>query len=172
MVNSERDPFHRIYNYLLRLQDGGPILLPAGNHQRLRHVYAGDVVQAILRAIAAGAGTGHCYNISQDETVSMENFLNLLAGIAGFSLKISYLAREILEGHGLIPDCSPFSDPWMSELDNQRSKLELGMQYTPLPVYLKDIVRYYTENQVSIAGGYQRRSEELGLAQENGKHVS
>jgi nucleoside-diphosphate-sugar epimerase len=28
MVNSERDPFNRLYNYMLRINDGGPILIP------------------------------------------------------------------------------------------------------------------------------------------------
>jgi nucleoside-diphosphate-sugar epimerase len=32
MVHSERDHFHRIYGYLLRLRDGGPILIPTMSH--------------------------------------------------------------------------------------------------------------------------------------------
>src|SRR5687767_14425534 len=49
MVNSERDHFHRIHGYLLRMRDGGPILLPTEKHRLLRHVYAADVLQAIGR---------------------------------------------------------------------------------------------------------------------------
>jgi nucleoside-diphosphate-sugar epimerase len=131
MVNSERDHFHRVHGYLLRMRDGGPILLPTGKHLRLRHVYAGDVVQAIMRVIQTGSREGRAYNISQDETVTIDDFLFLLAAIAGHDLKLKYIDRAVLESLQLLPDCSPFSDPWMSELDNQRSKLELGMQYTP-----------------------------------------
>ena len=164
MVNSERDHFHRVYGYLLRLRDGGPILVPTGNHLRLRHVYGGDVVQAIMRVIQTGRGDGRAYNISQDETVTIDDFLLLLAAIAGNTLKLKYIDRAVLEKLQLLPDCSPFSDSWMSELDNQRSKLELGMQYTPLRVYLEKMVGHYDGSQLPLPDGYRRRSEEIKLA--------
>jgi len=166
MVNSERDHFHRIYNYLLRLQDGGPILLPLGNHLRLRHIYAADVVRAILRVIDTGLGKGRVYNLSQDETISIEDFLASLARIAGHSLQLAYVPRTVLDRFHLLPDCSPFSDTWMSELDNRQSKVELGMQYTPLPIYLQSLVEYFTSHQLPVPEGYQRRKDEIRLAQE------
>jgi nucleoside-diphosphate-sugar epimerase len=166
MVNSERDHFHRIYGYLLRMMDGGPILIPAGKHLRLRHVYAADVVQAITRVIETGICKGRVYNISHDETLTIDEFLILLAQIAGHALKIKHINRRILEHLQLLPDCSPFSDPWMSELDNQRSKLELGMQYTPLPVYLENMIIHYQGSQLPTPDGYRRRGEEIKLASE------
>ena len=164
MVNSERDHFHRVHGYLLRIRDGGPILLPTGKHLRLRHVYAADVVQAIIRVIQTGRGKGRAYNISQDETVTLDDFLLLLAAIAGHPLKLKYIDRAVLENLQLLPDCSPFSDPWMSELDNQRSRLELGMQYTPLAVYLEKLVRHYGASQHPLPDGYRRRTQEIRLA--------
>jgi nucleoside-diphosphate-sugar epimerase len=166
MVNSERDHFHRIYGYLLRMRDGGPILLPIGKHHLLRHVYADDVVQAILRTIQTGIGKGRVYNISQDETLSIDDFLLLLAEIAGHKLQLKRIDRTLLESLQLIPDCSPFSDPWMSELDNQRSTQELGMKYTPLPVYLGKLVRHFAVSEIPLPTTYQRRHEELKLAYE------
>jgi hypothetical protein len=65
-----------------------------------------------------------------------------------------------------LPDCSPFSDSWMSELDNRRSKLELGMQYTPLPVYLEKMIRHYQSSVLPWPEGYRRRGEEIKLASE------
>jgi len=167
MVNSERDHFHRIHNYLLRMADGGPILLPSGHHLLLRHIYAMDVVQAILRVIQTGIGQGRVYNISQEETLTIDDFLFLLAEIAGYALQVKHVERTVLENLQLLPDCSPFSDPWMSELDNQRSKLELGMQYTSLPVYLEKMVRHYEGSQLPLPGGYQRRNQEVRLASES-----
>jgi nucleoside-diphosphate-sugar epimerase len=164
MVNSERDHFQRIYSYLLRMQDGGPILIPSGEHLSLRHVYAQDVIQAITRVLQMDVGKGRVYNISQDETVSIEDFLSLLAKIAGLTVALKRLDRNVLESHQFIPDCSPFSDPWMSELDNQRSKIELGMSYTPLPLYLEKLVAYYTNAAIPLPDGYRRRQDELKLA--------
>jgi nucleoside-diphosphate-sugar epimerase len=166
MVNSERDHFHRVHSYLLRMKDGGPILLPESEHLQLRHVYAGDVIQAILRIIQSGIGKGGVYNISQDETLSIDDFLRLLAEIAGYPLQLKRVPRATLEDLQLLPDCSPFSDPWMSELDNQRSKLEVGMQYTPLPVYLRKLVKHYGGSNVPAPESYRRRGDEIKLAYE------
>ena len=163
MVNSERDHFHRIYGYFLRLRDGGPILIPAGAHLPLRHVYGHDVLQAIATLIQGKIGKGRAYNISQDETLSVEDFLAQLASLADCDLRIVRIHKELLEARNLLPDCSPFSDPWMSELDNRRSKEELGMQYTPLPVYLQKLVEYYRSHLPPTPPGYRRRIEELAL---------
>jgi hypothetical protein len=54
----------------------------------------------------------------------------------------------------------------MSELDNRQSKLELGMQYTPLRVYLSKLVKHYESSEVPMPEGYRRRAEEVKLAYE------
>lgn len=165
MVNSQRDHFHRIHNYLLRMQDGLPILLPIGDHLRLRHVYVQDVVQAITRIVEGQLGKGRVYNISQDETLSIEEFLELLASIAGYSLNLKYIPKETFESLEGFPNCSPFGDAWMSELDNQKSKAELGLRYTPVPDYLQKLVSYYRKS-ASQPEGYPRHSDELQWAAE------
>jgi nucleoside-diphosphate-sugar epimerase len=165
MVDSERDHFHRIHGYYLRLRDGGPVLVPDGPHLQIRHVYAGDVVRAVVRVIHTGAGKGSCYNISQDETLSLPEFLELLGGLAGYDVQIAHVDRQLLQARGLLPACSPFSDLWMSELDNRRSREELGLAYTPLPTYLRRLIRYYRTLRTTPAG-YLRRREELQLAGE------
>src|SRR5664279_3347320 len=130
MVNSERDHFHRLYNYILRLKDGSPILAPSTPNYPLRHVYADDVVSAILKLIDTGIGKGQAYNISQDETVPLDEFLATLGSLVGVEAQVVRVRRDTLEANGFLPDCSPFSERWMSELDNTRSKQEFGMTYT------------------------------------------
>lgn len=171
MVNSERDHFHRVYNYLLRMNDGGPVLLPAGVHLSLRHVYGADVVRAMGILLETGNGKGHAYNISQEETVTIQQFLETLGGLAGYELRLAMVERAILESHHLIPACSPFSDPWMSEPDNRRSKAELGITYTPLPEYLRRLVSHYQAHPPSTAAWYSRRQDELRLAREMEQNV-
>lgn len=163
MVNSERDHFHRMLAYILRLQDGGPILAPSTPNYALRHVYSGDVVTACNRLIETGLGKGKAYNISQDETVTLDEFVGLLADIMGLSPQIERVRRDLLEANGFLPDCSPFSERWMSELDNTLSKQELGMTYTPLRTYLSSIVDYVTANPPVQPAGYRRRRAELLL---------
>jgi hypothetical protein len=55
----------------------------------------------------------------------------------------------------------------MSELDNQRSKTELGMSYTPLPIYLEKLVAHYRNAAIPLPDGYRRRREELKVASES-----
>ncbi len=166
MVNSERDHFGRILGYVRRIEDGGPILIPEGNGLPLRHVYGEDVAQAVVDLIESGQGKGQALNLSQDETVSLEDFLACVAEILSVKLKIVRLPRAKLESAGLLPSCSPFSDPWMSALDNARSKTECGLRYTPLQQYLQTIVLHYKKNSALVPEGYKTRKLELRVAGE------
>ena len=165
MVNSERDHYDRIYGYFLRLKDGGPLLAPEGEGLPLRHVYGDDVVQAIMRASAGDHSQGRSYNISQEETLTLQAFLELLAELIGSRLRIVRVPREKLEREGLLPDCSPFSGSWMSSLTNRRSKEELGMVYTPLRDYLTKLVNYFQSAPRREIQGYKQRARELEFAQ-------
>ena len=165
MVNSERDHFLRLYNYLLRIRDGGPILVPDAPQNPLRHVYGDDVARAILALLMRGPGRGEVFNISQDETISLSAWLAMLADCAGEQpAELVEVPRDALEREGLLPDCSPFSDTWMSELDNARSKTELGLRYTPLPDYLARIVAHHDHCPPPSSAGYRQRSREFKLA--------
>ena len=168
MVHSERDHYHRILGYVRRLQDGGPILLPEGSGLSVQHVYGEDVVQAILRLLETDKGKGEAYNIGQDESVSLDQFLQMLAGSIHEPLKILRVPREKLERAGLLPDCSPFSGRWMSALDNARSKSELGMEYTPLPIYVEKLAESFSHRPRRDFVEYSRREEELDFARSLG----
>jgi nucleoside-diphosphate-sugar epimerase len=168
MVNSERDHFHRSQNYLFRMWDGGPLLIPDDPGLPLRHIYGEDVVRAIQLCAANRKTVGQAYNISQDETLSLREFLDLTAELAGSKLHLSMFPRHLLDSARLLPHASPFSDPWMSSLDNQRSIAELGMTYTPVRTYLKTLVEYYREHRGGLPPGYEQRQRELDFAQHHG----
>lgn len=167
MVNSERDSFRRLYGYILRVQDGGPVLVPQTPNHPLRHVYGGDVVNVVMALLQNGTGKGRAYNVSQDETLSIDDFLHLLGEVMGKKPDIRYIERETLEGRGFLPDCSPFSDLWMSELDNTLSKAELGIAYTPVRAYLERIVAYHRDNHIEPPVSYRRRKSEKALGNGN-----
>jgi nucleoside-diphosphate-sugar epimerase len=167
MVNSERDHYDRIYGYFLRMLDGGPIVLPSEPGALLRHVYGEDVVQVIMRLAGTGLGIGEAYNIGQDESVSLEDFLKMLANMMQRPLKLAHVARAVLEQERLLPDCSPFSGLWMSALDNSRSKLELSVKYTPLETYLGKLVASFQSTPKREIPGYTRRQQELALARDS-----
>lgn len=163
MVNGERDTFLRMYGYMLRIKDGGPILIPETPDYPLRHIYAMDVVEAMIRIMGNEQSRGMTFNISQDETLSIDEFLTILGEIMDKPVRTVRVRRDLLEEHGFLPDCSPFSDLWMSELDNTLSKDVLGMEYTPVRTYVENIVKYYAENKPTKPVGYRRRSAEKNL---------
>ncbi len=165
MVNGERDHFNRLYGYILRLKDGGPILVPETPDYPLRHVYAADVVRAIQLLMKTGKGKGRAYNLSQDETLSLDEFLSLLGEQVGVEPQIMRVRRSLLEANGFLPDCSPFSERWMSELDNSLSKAELGVTYTPVRDYLGKLAAHYLNRPPSKPPvGYRRRRAEIQFA--------
>jgi 2'-hydroxyisoflavone reductase len=164
MVNSERDHYDRIYGYFLRIQDEGPILIPDEDGAPVRHVYGEDVVQAITRLAESEKGKGCAYNIGQDETLSLTQFLELLTETMHCPLKIARVPRVDLDREGLLPHCSPFSGKWMSSLDNARSKAELGLQYTPVAAYVKKLVSYFQAVRPHNVEGYAQRQLEVEFA--------
>ncbi|MFN8529178.1 MAG: SDR family oxidoreductase [Anaerolineae bacterium] len=166
MVTGERDHFGRLYGYVLRIKDGGPILVPATPNFPLRHVYSGDVVRVMQQLIERRAGIGKAYNISQDETVTLDEFVGMIGTIMKMEPAIVRVRRDKLEANGFVPDCSPFSERWMSELDNTLSKTDLGMRYTPLADYLRVTVNHLLENNPPTPVGYKRRRAELTFYQQ------
>jgi nucleoside-diphosphate-sugar epimerase len=163
MVNSERDTFYRLYSYLLRIKDGGPILVPDAPNHPLRHIYAHDVVNALMSLIETGKGKGQAYNISQNETLALDEFLDIVGEVISVEPHIVRVERDLLEANGFLPDCSPFSDVWMSELDNTLSKNELGIEYTPVKTYIEKIVAHYRAHPPAHPVSYRRRQSEKNL---------
>jgi nucleoside-diphosphate-sugar epimerase len=161
MVNSERDHYGRIAAYAHRLLDGGPIVAPE-DEPPLRHVYGRDVVSATLLA-AARAEPGATLNVGQDETLSLEEMLDLIAAACGRPYRLVRAPRRALDGLGLLPGCSPFSDAWMSSLDNARSKAALGITYTSPRDYVPRVVEAALKLPAASVRGYDRRPEELAL---------
>ena len=170
MVASERDHYGRIQGYAARILDGGPLLLPEGEGLPLRHVYVVDVARLVVGLAASDAGSGRDYNISYGSSMNLSRFIALLAAAAGRTPDILTVDRGKLVERGLLPNCSPFSGRWMSELDNTQSLAHLsaaGISYTApedyLPKLLEDFTTRWALNSM-MPEGYSQRSEEVKFA--------
>jgi nucleoside-diphosphate-sugar epimerase len=163
MIHTERDHYGRIGAYLRRLDDGGPLVLPAEPDRPLRHVWGGDVVRALRTILEATHPAGGAYNLAQDEAPGLAAFLELLGEAAGRAVRVRRLPRPALEAAGLLPACSPFSERWMSELDNRRSRAELGITYTPPSAYVPLLVARLRARG-ALPPGYEQRARELAVA--------
>jgi nucleoside-diphosphate-sugar epimerase len=162
MINSARDHYRRLANYLLRILDGAPLLLPE-DELPVRHVYGSDVIAATLLAAEPVVPAGTEVNVSQDETLTLEQMLQRIADAAGRPLSLRRVPRARLAQHQLLPACSPYSDPWMSALDNTRSKAVLGIRYTSAARYIPVLVAAQRHLTAADVPGYAQRPAELTL---------
>lgn len=166
MVNGERDYFRRIESYLWRILDGGPVILPDGGAEPVRHAYGGDVVKAIMGILGRPDTFGQAYNLSQDELPTLAELVAMVAELAGAPARLVPVPTADLLAAGLKPnEVSPFSERWMSSLDPSRAKAELGFQHEPLRSYLDKIVTCHLAHPApEPPGNYGGRQAELLLA--------
>jgi nucleoside-diphosphate-sugar epimerase len=167
MVASERDHYGRIQGYVSRLMDGHPLLIPEGRGLPLRHVYVDDVASLVGRMPSMKLAPGAAYNVSFGESLQLDDFLSLLSTLVNSSSEIRKVKRDKLVDAGLLPDCSPFSGKWMSELDNTLSVRELNAEYTSPADYLPSIVEDYRRRWVSsglVPDSYRQREKEVIFA--------
>ena len=166
MVDGEGDPSRRLESYLWRILDGGPLLLPDGGEQPVRHVYSGDVARAISGLLGKPQTFGEAYNLCQEEMPSLRQLLSLLAGLLGARPDLRNIPGAALRASGIGPeDISPFSTGWMSLLDPGKARRDLGFRHEPLEVYLGRIVAaFLSEGPVEPPANYALRARELALA--------
>lgn len=165
MVNGERDPAQRIETYLWRLLDGGPILLPDGGANVVRHIYSQDVVKTILGILGNPGVFGEVYNLAQDRMPTLAEFVALLAGLLGAPAHLVAVPPDMLRNVGLEPaTISPFSTRWMSCLDPSKARLELRFRPESLRTYLdKIITSFLAHPPEEPPENYQHRPTELAL---------
>jgi nucleoside-diphosphate-sugar epimerase len=166
IVNGERDQSRRLESYVWRLLDGGPVLVPDGGGARLRQVYSGAVVSALLRVLGDRATFGQAYNICQEETPTLAELLVMLADLVGAPARLVAVPVAEIENASLDPiAASPFSTRWKSFLDPGRAQRELGFVHPPLRAYLDKVVAsLMAEWQDEPPESYGQRARELEFA--------
>ena len=166
MVHGERDYYRRVESYLYRLLDGGPILLPDHGLLPMRHVYGGAVVRCIVGLLEDRRTFGRAYNLAQEETPSLHQFVELLGELVGATPRLCPVSSGELVEAGLDPVLvSPLSGRWMSFLDPQLAQKELRFAHERVRDYLLPIVASILAHPAAEPPpSYRRRSDELAVA--------
>lgn len=168
MVASERDHYGRIQGYIARLADGAPLIVPEEKGLPLRHVYVNDVARLVTDLVESTTGIGEAYNISYGSSLSHDEFLGMLAEAVETEPQVVTVERKKLEHANLLPDCSPFSGRWMSELDNSRSLDTFSIEYSAPAAYLPSIVADYRSRWAQLGlmpDSYRQRKAEIEFLQ-------
>lgn len=165
VVQAEVDTSLRLWAYLERMLDGGPMLLPDAGRDPVRFVYVEDVAAALL-AIATGApADAGEYNLAQPDEPSLRGFLERVAALAGVAPRFVDVAAAELEAAGLDGYVSPYSGPWCSRPDPSRAMLEWGFQATRSEDYLPSVVAAQLAAPRGVSHpGYSQRPGEIELA--------
>jgi nucleoside-diphosphate-sugar epimerase len=163
---ADRDGSRRLWAWLERMLDGGPVLLPEEGRQIVRFVYAGDVAEALVALAMLGEGPEFgALNLAQPDETSLRDCLVLVAELAGAAPRFVSVDRETLERAGLADTCAPYWGHWVSRPDPSRAADLLVARPRPLAEYLPAVVRAHLELPRPLSHqGYVHRSEEVVLA--------
>jgi nucleoside-diphosphate-sugar epimerase len=154
----------RLWAWLQRMRDGGPVLLPDGGSQPVRFVYAGDAARALLRLASGAWPAVPALNLAQPAETSLREFLQLAAGYGGLSPRFVPVGGADLAAAGLDGACAPYWGRWCSRLD-PAAALALGFAARGPREYLPSVVRAHLERPPAVPHeGYARRAVELALA--------
>jgi len=165
ILQGERDGSLRLWAWLERMLDGGPILMPDGGTRLTRHLYAGDVAGAILRLLDSPPPREAVYNLAQPDVVSVRELVERVAHAGGFSPSFADVSWDELRVAGLDESCAPYAGRWASMLDASRAATEWGFVPTRLDEYLPRVVRWHLENRpTQHHDGYEKRAVELEVA--------
>jgi nucleoside-diphosphate-sugar epimerase len=128
MVHAEDDPQGRVGAYVLRLRDGGPLLVPTEPSPPIRPIHADAVVATVLRVLEGGLGKGAAYNLAQREFWTHDELIAHLADMLNIEPVIVRRPRRELIEAGVFPACAPLSNPWMSVLDPNLAEKQLDFE--------------------------------------------
>jgi len=166
----DRDNSRRLWAWLERMLDGGPVLLPEGGRQVVRFVYADDVAEALLAlAVTPRWPAEPALNFAQPDELPLREFLERAAGLAGASPRFVDVDREALEHASLADTCAPYWGRWCSRPDPARATVAIGVRARAVHEYLPGVVRaHLQEPRPASHPGYARRAEEIALARSLG----
>lgn len=165
VVQGANDGTRRLWAYLERLRDGGPLLLPGGGLDPVRFVWAEDVAR-VLASLAGGLSpAGSVYNLAQPDEPTLRDLLERAASALGVAPRFVPCDAADLAGFGLDLQVSPFSGPWCSRPDPSLAEAELGFRGTASTEWLPEVVRAHLHEAAPASHpGYAQRPRELALA--------
>ena len=165
IVQGDGDGSLRLWAYLERMLDGGPLVLPEGGRRPTRFLHAGDLAQMVRRLARPTKPVSPAYNLAQPEVVPLGEFLKRIAVIAGLDVRFVDAPWAECRAAGLDEAFSPYAGEWTSVLDPSRAVEECEFRGTRLDDYLPGVVRWHLEHRPATShSGYAQRARELELA--------
>lgn len=168
VVQGEADGNHsqRLWAWLERLRDGGPVLMPDDGVQPVRFVYSGDAAAALVR-LAEGAGwpAEPALNLAQPSEEPLRAFIERVARLAHVSPRFVPVGGDVLAYEGLAETCATYWGPWCSRPDPRAAFAALGLRTRDPDDYMPSVVAAHLANPPAESHpGYVHRAREIALA--------
>jgi nucleoside-diphosphate-sugar epimerase len=163
IMQGEGDGSRRLWGYLERMLDGGPLVLPDGGRQPARFLYCGDVARAIAR-LALHPPRAAVYNLAQPDVPTLRDYLSAVARAGGFEPTFVDASWDECLAAGLDNGFSPFAGKWRSLLDPARATTEWDFVAERSEEYLPRTVAWHLEHRPESHHGYAQRERERALA--------
>jgi nucleoside-diphosphate-sugar epimerase len=108
------------------------------------------------------------YNLAQPDVVTLREFLERVAEIAGVKPRFIDASWEEIGEAGIEPAFSPYAGKWSSIIDPARAA-EWGFMGSRLNDYLPAVVGWHLKNRPAVShDGYAFRNKERALAERLG----
>lgn len=141
VVYGPDDPTERGFWYLLRLLEGGPLILANGGIQSFRLSYSKDVAQAFLKAALNPKAHQKSYFIGQKEIITLKDFLDESAKCLGVVPNYVSVPLEIAKDLG-----GPHSSMINIIPDISEAERDLELRPTPFPQFIKETTNWFKEH--------------------------
>ena len=165
IIQGPRDYTLRLYSYLKRILDGGPVILPEGGDKPIRHIYVQDVVEAIVSVFQVEKTRGKVYNLASEEVIPLRELIQMAARLLEKPVTVFDIPVSLLHEYAIPESISPFSGRWVSVLDPSLAREEIRFRSTPLQQWLSETIRWFVEEYDGPEpDNYRYRPKELELA--------
>ncbi len=162
-VVGPHDHKRRMQFFLLRLRDGGPVLVPSGAGEIFQLAWHADVARAIARVLGDPARFERAYNLVGLELFTYPTLVRALATAAGARTTCVEAPRALLHRGARAAEELPFGEDgstWVC--DATLLEHELGVTPTPAATWMSELAR--GPAVTPLAGELAHRAAELLLA--------
>ena len=160
------DPTGRMWWWVQRALDGGPVVIPAESRGAFRTLYSADAAVNFIRILDAPNTVKQTYYIAMPEIITMERWANLIWRAAGHQCQITYVPSKVIHSREPLKSYSPpLSRPVSNIHDLSKAEQAFGIESTPVEQWVQATVDWYRENQPGESSvGYAAREDEVALA--------
>lgn len=164
-IHGRNDPSPRLWWYIQRIEDGGPLVIPADSSDPLiRHIYCDDLAVAYPKVIRNPDCKNETYNLASTEIVSLSELIDAVGSALGKRARMVSVPPDVLEAEGLMAHAHPLLPTGNLIPDISKAEQHFGWKSTPLPQWIKALCDWYRGAVVEDSWGYGLRHRELQVA--------